>query len=372
MTTLVSRTAATLAAEARESAARTQAYATKVRDARDDGGRPERGAHRRRRADAGDDAGVRERRKKHRQLEVRDRRRVADPLLVDQRVPGDAAGDRDAEREADAVRVDRGRGRAGSRGRRERLRPPVARWWRARARPRRRRARAPARRRARSDTRRRAAPGGMPWRGARSTRARAAHSRGATATPPRSTCHTTTATGANTSTAVSSATTVAASTSGARASSRFQSAWKTAAASANASAVAGMCRRYPRGQMQALVFDFNGTLSDDEPVLFRVYQELFAEVGRPITERRVLRAPRRPHRARDAHALARATPTPPLIAERIRRYNELVADGSTVDAETRAAVRSRRRGRASGSSRARSGSRSSPCSRRRACARCSR
>jgi beta-phosphoglucomutase-like phosphatase (HAD superfamily) len=33
----------------------------------------------------------------------------------------------------------------------------------------------------------------------------------------------------------------------------------------------------------ALVFDFNGTISDDEPVLIRVYQELFEEVGRPIT-----------------------------------------------------------------------------------------
>ena len=35
--------------------------------------------------------------------------------------------------------------------------------------------------------------------------------------------------------------------------------------------------------LQAVVFDFNGTLSDDEPVLARVYQELFAELGRPIT-----------------------------------------------------------------------------------------
>jgi beta-phosphoglucomutase len=34
----------------------------------------------------------------------------------------------------------------------------------------------------------------------------------------------------------------------------------------------------------ALVFDFNGTLSDDEPVLFAIYAELFAEQGRPLTE----------------------------------------------------------------------------------------
>src|SRR5205823_5389421 len=35
---------------------------------------------------------------------------------------------------------------------------------------------------------------------------------------------------------------------------------------------------------RAVVFDFNGTLSNDEPVLARVYQELFAELGRPLTE----------------------------------------------------------------------------------------
>ena len=34
----------------------------------------------------------------------------------------------------------------------------------------------------------------------------------------------------------------------------------------------------------AIVFDFNGTLSNDEPVLAHVYQELFAELGRPLTE----------------------------------------------------------------------------------------
>ena len=36
--------------------------------------------------------------------------------------------------------------------------------------------------------------------------------------------------------------------------------------------------------MQAVVFDFNGTLSDDEPVLARVYAQLFAELGHPLTE----------------------------------------------------------------------------------------
>ena len=35
---------------------------------------------------------------------------------------------------------------------------------------------------------------------------------------------------------------------------------------------------------RALVFDFNGTLSRDEPVLYAIYSALFAEHGRPLSE----------------------------------------------------------------------------------------
>ena len=88
----------------------------------------------------------------------------------------------------------------------------------------------------------------------------------------------------------------------------------------------------------AVVFDFNGTLSDDEPVLALVYQELFAELGRPITE------------AEYFEQLAGHTDEEMLrrwfgesrdewIDERVRRYNERAADGSTVDDDVRAAVR---------------------------------
>ena len=34
---------------------------------------------------------------------------------------------------------------------------------------------------------------------------------------------------------------------------------------------------------RAVIFDFNGTLSDDEPILYRIYAEMFAEQGRPLT-----------------------------------------------------------------------------------------
>jgi beta-phosphoglucomutase len=89
---------------------------------------------------------------------------------------------------------------------------------------------------------------------------------------------------------------------------------------------------------QAVVFDFNGTLSDDEPVLARVYQELFAELGRPITEAEYFE-----HLAghTDEEMLTRwfGSSNEAWIAERIDRYNALVADGSTIDADMRAALR---------------------------------
>ena len=81
--------------------------------------------------------------------------------------------------------------------------------------------------------------------------------------------------------------------------------------------------------MRAVIFDFNGTLSDDEPVLARVYQELRPE----LTPEEYFT-----HLAghTDEEILG---PDPALIAQRIERYNELVADGSTIDDEARAAVR---------------------------------
>lgn len=35
---------------------------------------------------------------------------------------------------------------------------------------------------------------------------------------------------------------------------------------------------------RAVAFDFNGTLSHDEPILYAVYRDLFSEHGRPLTE----------------------------------------------------------------------------------------
>jgi beta-phosphoglucomutase len=87
----------------------------------------------------------------------------------------------------------------------------------------------------------------------------------------------------------------------------------------------------------AVVFDFNGTLSNDEPVLARVYQELFAELGRPITEAEYY-AQLAGHTDEDMLIRWFGHSDDAVIAERVRRYKELVADGSTVDDDTRAAV----------------------------------
>jgi HAD superfamily hydrolase (TIGR01549 family) len=81
--------------------------------------------------------------------------------------------------------------------------------------------------------------------------------------------------------------------------------------------------------VQAVVFDFNGTLSDDEPVLARVYQELLPDLT--VDEYYARYAGHTDEYIFDGDER--------LIAERVRRYVELCADGSTVDEGTRAAVR---------------------------------
>jgi beta-phosphoglucomutase len=91
---------------------------------------------------------------------------------------------------------------------------------------------------------------------------------------------------------------------------------------------------------EALVFDFNGTLSHDEPLLYAIYSSLFAEHGRPLTEAAYFgslagnteEAIIAGWLGVEGDALAQ------LMDERIERYRAL-ADGSTISDETRAAVR---------------------------------
>ena len=87
--------------------------------------------------------------------------------------------------------------------------------------------------------------------------------------------------------------------------------------------------------MRALLLDFNGTISDDEPLLCRIFMELFAE-EKPLSEKEYYErlaglADREIVRA----WLGRDDPA--LVERKIERYGEL-ADGTTVTHEARDAV----------------------------------
>jgi beta-phosphoglucomutase len=91
----------------------------------------------------------------------------------------------------------------------------------------------------------------------------------------------------------------------------------------------------------ALVFDFNGTLSDDEPLLCELFMDLFAEHGRPMSAQEYfdqLAGLSDPEIVKtwlgEDHPDVEA-----VIGERVRRYREAAADGSTVHEHVREAVR---------------------------------
>jgi len=91
----------------------------------------------------------------------------------------------------------------------------------------------------------------------------------------------------------------------------------------------------------ALVFDFNGTLSDDEPLLCELFMHLFAEHGRPMSAQEYfdqLAGLSDPEIVKtwlgEDHPDVEV-----VIGERVRRYREAAADGSTVHEHVREAVR---------------------------------
>src|SRR5436190_14770004 len=89
---------------------------------------------------------------------------------------------------------------------------------------------------------------------------------------------------------------------------------------------------------RAIVFDFNGTLSDDEPLLYAVYAELFAKQGRPLTEQEYLdELAGLTEKEIIRRWLGRVDDE--LIRERIDRYVAHASDGSTIDENARAALR---------------------------------
>jgi len=90
-----------------------------------------------------------------------------------------------------------------------------------------------------------------------------------------------------------------------------------------------------------VIFDFNGTLSHDEPILLSIFQDLFAEYGRPLTAEEYfdhLAGLSDPEIVRTWLG-ADQPAVDEVIERRIERYRELAADGSTVPQQVREAVR---------------------------------
>ncbi|HEX5248012.1 MAG TPA: HAD family phosphatase [Gaiellaceae bacterium] len=92
---------------------------------------------------------------------------------------------------------------------------------------------------------------------------------------------------------------------------------------------------------RAVVFDFNGTLSDDEPVLCEIFMHLFAEHGKPMSAQEYfdrLAGLSDPEIVRTWLG-ADHPDVDAVIDERVRRYRAAVADGSSVHEHVREAVR---------------------------------
>lgn len=91
----------------------------------------------------------------------------------------------------------------------------------------------------------------------------------------------------------------------------------------------------------AVIFDFNGTLSDDEPLLCEIFTHLFAEHGRPMSAQEYfdeLAGLSDPEIVTtwlgEDHPDVQA-----VIDERVSRYRAAAWDGSTVHEHVREAVR---------------------------------
>jgi beta-phosphoglucomutase len=93
--------------------------------------------------------------------------------------------------------------------------------------------------------------------------------------------------------------------------------------------------------VRAVIFDFNGTLSHDEPILCEIFAELFAEHGRPLSKQEYfdqLAGLSDPEIVR--RWLGRDHPaTDEVLERRVERYRERVADGSSVPEAVGEAVR---------------------------------
>ncbi len=90
--------------------------------------------------------------------------------------------------------------------------------------------------------------------------------------------------------------------------------------------------------VRAILFDFNGTLSDDEAIQCAIFRELFAEAGKPLSETEYyeqLAGLSDPGIVETWLGEERDD----IVAERVRRFHDRVAAGSTMGPAVREAVR---------------------------------
>src|SRR5580765_508314 len=90
----------------------------------------------------------------------------------------------------------------------------------------------------------------------------------------------------------------------------------------------------------ALLFDFNGTLSDDEGIQCAIFRELFAEQGRPLSEQEYFdELAGRSDPEIVERWLGRGHPaTVAVLERRVQLFRERAGDGSTVPQHVREAV----------------------------------
>ncbi len=93
--------------------------------------------------------------------------------------------------------------------------------------------------------------------------------------------------------------------------------------------------------VRAVIFDFNGTLSHDEPILCAIFRDLFAQYGRPLSAQEYFDELAGLSDAEIVRTwLGRDHPAvDEVIERRIARYRALVADGSSVPRHIREVVR---------------------------------
>jgi beta-phosphoglucomutase len=93
--------------------------------------------------------------------------------------------------------------------------------------------------------------------------------------------------------------------------------------------------------VRAVIFDFNGTLSNDEPILCEIFRRLFAEYDKPLSAQEYydrLAGHSDPEIVR-MWLGADHPDVDKVIAQRTALYVAAVADGSSISEEARAAVR---------------------------------